>query len=400
IPNYVEETNDGGFMVSGYTASYGAGGDDFFILKTDGSGNVSWMKTYGVAVGEWAYRGVETKNGNFLITGGTPGGGGGNDVVIIRTNSGGTVLWQKTYGGTGNDYGKGVKETADGGIIVSGQYAGATFDFYLLKTDASGNLLWGKEIGGATAEDGYFVIQSNDGGYVVTGYADNIVSTGNDASLLKVDGSGNLLWANTYGGSASDKGQYVIPTSDEGFSIGGWINSFGAGVSDAYLIKTNSSGSSGCNETTYSPTVTNPATTVGTSTLSTTTPAPTATDVTIATSVSTPTSTRTELCNSVQSITTSAISPTTLYRCATVNVPYTITGAFTGGNIFTAQLSDVFGNFSSPTTIGTLASTTAGTITATIPAGATFGTIYRIRVVSSNPPITGSDNGTNLIITS
>ncbi|MBI5218692.1 MAG: hypothetical protein HY958_07175 [Bacteroidia bacterium] len=397
IANYVEETNDNGYMVYGYTASYGAGGNDFFILKTDGSGNIAWMKVYGSTGTEWGYRNVEAGNGDFIITGATPGGGGGDDVIIIRTNSSGTILWQKTYGGTGNDYGKGVKETADGGIIVSGQYAGASLDFYLLKTDASGNLLWSKEIGGSTSEDGYFVTPSNDGGYVVTGYSDNIIGSSNDASLLKVDGSGNLLWAYTYGGSGSDKGQFVTPSNDEGFAIGGWTNSFGAGGYDAYLIKTNSNGSSGCNEATYSPTVTIPTTTVNTSALTTATPTPTITGHT--TTVGTPTSTRTELCSYPPTISTSAISPTTLYRCATMSVPYTITGSFNSGNIFTAQLSDATGSFAAPVNIGTLASTTAGTITATIPSGAAFGTAYRIRVISSNPVITGTDNGTNLAIT-
>jgi hypothetical protein len=81
---------------------------------------------------------------------------------------------------------------------------------------------------------------------------------------------------------------------------------------------------------------------------------------------------------------------------ASVSVPYTITGAFTAGNIFTAQLSNASGSFASPTSIGTLSSTVAGTITASIPAATVAGTGYRIRVVSSTPAISGSDNGSNL----
>src|ERR1051325_11032678 len=81
---------------------------------------------------------------------------------------------------------------------------------------------------------------------------------------------------------------------------------------------------------------------------------------------------------------------------STMVVSYSISGAFNAGNIFTAQLSNGAGSFISPTHIGTLASTTAGTINATIPSNTVTGTGYRIRVVSSNPPVTGSDNGSNV----
>lgn len=97
-------------------------------------------------------------------------------------------------------------------------------------------------------------------------------------------------------------------------------------------------------------------------------------------------------------ITTSAISGSPFCAGASVSVPYTIAGTYTGGNVFTAQLSNSSGSFASPTDIGTATSTAAGTITATIPAGATTGAGYRIRVISTTPAITGNDNGTNLTI--
>jgi hypothetical protein len=98
------------------------------------------------------------------------------------------------------------------------------------------------------------------------------------------------------------------------------------------------------------------------------------------------------------SITTGTISPTTFCSGSSVNVPFTITGTFTSGNVFTAQLSNASGSFSSPVTIGTLTGTTSGTISATIPIATASGTGYRIRVVSSNPIVTGSNNGTNITI--
>lgn len=99
-------------------------------------------------------------------------------------------------------------------------------------------------------------------------------------------------------------------------------------------------------------------------------------------------------------ITTGTIAGSPFCPGASVSVPYAITGTFNSGNIFTAQLSDGTGSFSNPTNIGTLTSTTAGTITAMIPGGQAAGTGYRIRVVSSDPSVTGSDNGTNLTVNS
>jgi len=97
-------------------------------------------------------------------------------------------------------------------------------------------------------------------------------------------------------------------------------------------------------------------------------------------------------------ITTSAITGSSFCSGASVSVPFTKAGTFALGNVFTAQLSNASGSFASPINIGTLTSTAAGTIAATIPANTSTGTGYRIRVVSSNPSVTGSDNGINLSI--
>ncbi|WP_447951986.1 T9SS type A sorting domain-containing protein [Chryseobacterium koreense] len=90
------------------------------------------------------------------------------------------------------------------------------------------------------------------------------------------------------------------------------------------------------------------------------------------------------------------VSP--IFAGSTVSVPFTTAGTFDNGNVFTAPLSDSAGSFASPTNIGSLTQTTAGTISGTIPAGTSSGRGYRIRVVSNAPSIVGSDNGANLTI--
>ena len=99
-----------------------------------------------------------------------------------------------------------------------------------------------------------------------------------------------------------------------------------------------------------------------------------------------------------KTISTGIITGSTFCAGASVSIPFNLTGSLNSGNIFTAQLSDVNGIFASPVSIGTLTSTTSGTISATIPVGTVFGSGYRIRVVSSNPVITGTDNGVNITI--
>lgn len=97
---------------------------------------------------------------------------------------------------------------------------------------------------------------------------------------------------------------------------------------------------------------------------------------------------------SSESITTSTISGTEFCAGSSVNVPFTVSGTFNAGNIFTAQLSDAAGSFAAPTTIGTVSSTTSGTISATIPTGTVYGTGYKVRVISTTPAVTGSESTT------
>ncbi|MBL7765773.1 MAG: T9SS type A sorting domain-containing protein [Chitinophagaceae bacterium] len=101
----------------------------------------------------------------------------------------------------------------------------------------------------------------------------------------------------------------------------------------------------------------------------------------------------------VNTITTNPISSLSLCACQSLSVSFTSTGTYNSGNVYTAQLSDAMGSFASPISIGTLNSTAnSGTISTVIPCTSMAGTGYRIRVISSNPAITGTDNGSNLMI--
>ena len=241
-----QQTSDGGYVVAGYTNSYGAGGYNVWLVKTNASGDTVWTRTYGGSLDDVGLSVQQTSDGGYIVTGWTNSFGAGKyDVWLIKTNASGDTLWTRTYGGTGMDEGESVQQTSDGGYIVAGytnSFGAGIGDVYLIKTNASGDTLWTRTYGGARDDWGYSVRQTSDGGYIVAGTTLSFGAGGYDAYLIKTNPSGDTLWTRTFGGAGDDEGHSVQQTSDGGYVIAGSTNSFGAGGYDAYLIKTNASG--------------------------------------------------------------------------------------------------------------------------------------------------------------
>jgi uncharacterized repeat protein (TIGR02543 family) len=245
--NYLIQTSDGGYAIVGYTGSYGTGGSyDCYFVKTDSNGNMQWNKTYGGLDHDYGFSVIQTANGGYVIAGRTGSYGGSyGDAFLVKTDSNGLQLWQKTYGGSGNDYGYSVIQSSDGGYTMAGftnTFGAGGLDVYLVKTDSNGLQLWQKTYGGSGNDYGNYLIQSSDGGYAIAGYTGSFGAGGNDAYLVKTDSSGNNLWSKTYGGTSEDEGYSVVQCSDSGYAIAGYTSSFGAANLDFYLIKTDSGG--------------------------------------------------------------------------------------------------------------------------------------------------------------
>ena len=178
----IRETSDSGFIVAGSTPSFGAGGADIWVLKLDASGNVLWQKAYGGTGTDVAYSIRETSDGGFIVAGITASfGAGDTDIWVLRLDASGNVLWQKAYGSTWSEYSYFIRETSDSGFIVGG---GAT-KILVLKLDASGNVLWRKEYGGTARS----IMETSGGGYIMSGFLYGAVYA---PAVLKVDPNGNL----------------------------------------------------------------------------------------------------------------------------------------------------------------------------------------------------------------
>jgi hypothetical protein len=287
---YVEQTNDGGYIVVGSTNSFGAGDYDVYLIKSDGSGNLLWSRTFGSVDREEGFSVEQTNDGGYIIGGYKYLPVAGNyEPYLVKTDYSGNLEWAITYSDIPFSWGNSAHQTTDGGYIFSAVRApGAS----IIKTDSIGNILWVKDFMSMGDINFWYpdIKQTNDGGYIMTGRT-GLGSGDYDAFLIKTDSNGVTLWIKTYGTNRTEAASYVEQTSDAGYIITGykylspigphyvylaktdyygnlqWTKSFGdsglctgrmvAQTMDGgyvvigeggYVIKTDANGNSGCNE--------------------------------------------------------------------------------------------------------------------------------------------------------
>jgi len=241
------QTSDGGYALAGYTNSFGAGSYDFWLVKTDSSGNMLWNRTYGGSGDDEAECVIQTGDG-YAVAGYTNStGAGGFDFWLVKTDFSGTSQWSQTYGGADDEAANALLQTSDAGYALAGwtgSYGAGGFDFWLVKTDFSGTSQWSQTYGGADDEAANALLQTSDAGYALAGWTGSYGAGGFDFWLVKTNSSGTMLWSQTYGGGGDDAGFSLVQTSDGGYALAGFTGSYGAGDYDGFLVKTDSAGNS------------------------------------------------------------------------------------------------------------------------------------------------------------
>ncbi len=279
--NDILQTKDGGFAILGYSTSSNldvpgnAGSQDFWMIKLDANGTISWSKTFGYLGADFGTTLLQTADNSYLITGVldvTASGGQGNsrnsqrhaggDIWAIKLSENGDLQWSKYFGGSFTDAPFGVVETEDQNFIIAGSSDSAdvdisnnngSYDFWVLKITSNGSLLWERSFGGSEIDEARAITATNDGNFIIVGdtrSADKDVSNNHGAAdvwIIKMNTDGNLIWEKTIGGSSFDVARSVARAQDNGFIISGSSRSLNEGFTnqgqnDALLLKIDAEG--------------------------------------------------------------------------------------------------------------------------------------------------------------
>jgi type 1 glutamine amidotransferase len=272
----IQQTADGGYIVAGLTSSNDGdvsgnhGLFDFWVVKLNSLGAIVWQKTLGGTSYDWPSSIQQTTDGGYIVAGRTEsndgdvtGNHGGYDFWVVKLNSLGTIVWQKTLGGTLNEQGLSIQQTADGGYIVAGLTSsndgdvsgnkGFT-DFWVVKLNSLGAIVWQKSLGGTGYDWPSSIQQTADGGYIVAGSTSSNDGdvTGNhgydDMWVVKLDSLGAIVWQKTLGGTSDEWLLSIQQTADGGYIVAGHTSSNDGdvienyGLTDFWVVKLNSLG--------------------------------------------------------------------------------------------------------------------------------------------------------------
>ncbi len=274
----INQTSDGGYVTAGFTTSNDGdvsgnhGGGDCWVAKLSQTGQVEWQRCLGGTLTENATSIFQTIDGGYIMTGKTnsnngdvSGNHGSLDSWVVKLNSVGAIEWQKTLGGTGEEYPFCIQPTMDGGYLVAG-YSGSTdgdvtgnhgyLDYWVVKLSSTGAIQWQKSLGGSNgADQAFFMRTTSDGGSIVVGEStssDGDITDsqgGSDFWVVKLNSIGDIEWEQSLGGNAGDAARSVIQAADGGYVVVGEVGSNNTGqvtnnhgLNDYWVVKLSSEG--------------------------------------------------------------------------------------------------------------------------------------------------------------
>ena len=250
VGNALIQTSDGGYVITGW------GMNGFLFIKTDNFGNYQLYEILGNTINtdgdgnvlcNTAYSIAQTNEGGYIIAGAgqSQNDASNTDVWLIKIDSNAELVWKKEFGGLAYDCAYTVIQTKDGGYALLGytsSYGAGKKDVWLIKTDSSGNIEWDETFGGSNDDWGSSLVQNDDGGYTLLGNTRSFEVGGQDYWLIKVDSSGKELWKKTYGGTKDEGAGALVSTSDGGYALAGYSDSFGYGQKNFWVVKTDEEG--------------------------------------------------------------------------------------------------------------------------------------------------------------
>ena len=258
-----------GYLITGFTSSFGNGGNDLWVIRTDKNRKKVWDKFYGGMHMETGFKSMPTRDGGFIILAQTHSyGAGSGDIWVLKISDSGTVLWDKTYGNEGFDIGNDICLSNDNGYMIVGTTNSKktnSLDAYVIKIDSIGNVLWDQVYGGLSVDGINSISKINDEyGYMLFGHTKSYMldesrkkkkgifgrmldsifkkEASSESWLINIDEYGDRNWHTTYGGKKEDVGKEINSFSDGSFLLSNETQSFGNGGKDIWLIKIDSNG--------------------------------------------------------------------------------------------------------------------------------------------------------------
>ncbi len=235
------QTDDGGFLLTGYSNSFSLGGYDVIALKLDQSGIRMWYRVYGGSENDYCTSAAISPDGGYMLAGYTFSYGVAGEGYIVKTYGDGVYRWSKTYGGAGFDNIKDIQKVSNGFIA-----SGSTSSFGLVDEDAmvfnidnqDGYVYWTKTFDGNAGGPSTFIkgLPTPDGGFILAGNMSENTGNLQDLAVVKLFGDGEFNFGKIFGGAAVDGASSIAFKQDGGLLISGSTSSFGAGSNDMYVL--------------------------------------------------------------------------------------------------------------------------------------------------------------------
>jgi len=226
--NSILALEDGGYLVVGYTTSFGSGNRDVYLVRTDGDGNEVWSVTFGGKGDDWAWEAVPAGDGDFIVTGfGNSEGAGADDILALRVDADGDLIWKKTYGYPRDEKSWGITRTSDGLYAICGQAENEStgFDVYLIGIDGEGRKRWERETGGAGVDRVFSMATMEEGDLVFAGMSSTESHGGLDVYVIRTSPTGEVVWERRFGEKRDDIGHGVIVLPDGRIMVTGYAQS-------------------------------------------------------------------------------------------------------------------------------------------------------------------------------